>query len=103
MREPIERRVRGMEERQANQPNQALVNVLQAFRTKYGHLTLDQLEELEEAGDQIDTPMTAWLSWPAKQRRQVLRLILDRAVLKPATGKRTARGTRESRVSVTFK
>jgi hypothetical protein len=33
----------------------------------------------------------------------VLRLIIDRGVLKPATGQRTSRGTREMRVSVAFK
>ncbi|MGH8512386.1 MAG: zinc ribbon domain-containing protein, partial [Gammaproteobacteria bacterium] len=103
MREPIERRIREAEDQQANQPHQALIAALQAFQTKYGHLTIAELEKLEEAGEQIDSPMALWLSWPAEQRRQVLRLIIERGVLKPATGKRTTRGTRETRVSVTFK
>jgi DNA invertase Pin-like site-specific DNA recombinase len=103
MREPIERRVREAEERQANQPNQALIAALLSFQRQYGHLTIDELEKLEDAGEQIDTPMTHWLSWPAEQRRQVLRLVIDQGVLKPATGNRTARGTRETRVSVAFK
>jgi DNA invertase Pin-like site-specific DNA recombinase len=103
MREPIERRAREAEEQQANQPNQALITALLSFQQQYGHLTIDELEKLEDAGDQIDSPMTRWLSWPAEQRRQVLRLIVDRGVLKPATGKRTARGTRGTRVAVTFR
>jgi len=103
MREPIERRIREAEEQQADQPNQALIAALQTFQRQYGHLTIDELEKLEDAGEQIDTPLTHWLSWPAEQRRQVLRLIVDRGVLKPATGERTTRGTREARVSVTFK
>lgn len=103
MREPIEQRIRAAEEQQANQPNQALYAALKAFQAKYGHLTIDELEKLEEAGEQVDSPLTRWLSWPAEQRRQVLRLIIDRGVLKPATGARTSRGTREMRVSVTFR
>jgi DNA invertase Pin-like site-specific DNA recombinase len=104
MREPIERRVRAMEEQQAAQPNEALVNALLSFHAKYRHLTLDELEALEDEGEQIETPLTVWLSWPAKLRRQVLRLIIDHGVVTPATERRrTARGTPESRVSVTFK
>jgi site-specific DNA recombinase len=101
MREPIERRVREAEERQANQPNQALIAALLSFQ-KYTHLTIDELEKLE-AGEQIDSPMALWLSWPAEQRRQVLRLIIDRGVLKPATQERTTRGTRAMRVAVSFR
>jgi DNA invertase Pin-like site-specific DNA recombinase len=97
MREPIERRIRGAEEQQANQPNQALIAALQSFR-RYAHLTIDELEALE-----VDSPLQHWLSWPAEQRRQVLRLIIDHGVLKPATGRKTTRGTREMRVSVTFR
>jgi site-specific DNA recombinase len=103
MREPIDRRIRAMEEQQANLPNQALVTALLSFREKYGHLTLDELEQLEDEGEQIDTPMSVWLSWSPKLRRQVLRLIVDRGVLMPATGQRTTRGTPETRVSVTFR
>ncbi|HZD71746.1 MAG TPA: recombinase family protein [Actinomycetes bacterium] len=103
MREPIERRIRQAEDQQANQPNQALLAALQTFR-KYEHLTIDELEALEDqTGKEIDTPLNHWLSWPAEQRRQVLRLIIDLGVLKPATGARTTRGTRELRVSVRFK
>jgi DNA invertase Pin-like site-specific DNA recombinase len=103
MRQPIDRRVRAMEEEQANQPNQALMTALLSFRAKYGHLTLDQLEELEDEGEQIDTPMSVWLSWSPKLRRQVLRLIIDRGVIQPGARQRTTRGTPETRVSVTFK
>jgi site-specific DNA recombinase len=103
MREPIELRIREAEDEQASQPNQALITALQTFQRQYSYLTIDELEKLEDAGEQIDAPMTRWLSWPVEQRRQVLRLIIDRGVLKPATGKRTTRGTREMRVSVTFK
>jgi site-specific DNA recombinase len=103
LREPIERRIRAAEEQQASQPNQALIAALVSFQQRYGHLTIDELERLEDAGEQIDSPMTTWLSWPAEQRRQVLRLIVDRGVLKPATGRQTARGTREMRVAVTFR
>jgi site-specific DNA recombinase len=103
MREPIEHRIREAEEQQASQPNQALIAALQTFQQRYGHLTIDELEKLEEAGEKSDHPLQQWLSWPAEQRRQVLRLIIDRGVLKPATGNRTARGTPEARVSVTFK
>jgi site-specific DNA recombinase len=103
MREPIERRIHEAEEQQASQPNQALIAALQSFR-KYEHLTIDELEKLEnETGTEIDTPLNLWLSWPAEQRRQVLRLIIERGVLKQATGRKTSRGTREMRVSVTFK
>jgi site-specific DNA recombinase len=103
MREPIERRIRAAEEQQANQPNQALIAALQAFR-KYEHLTIDELEQLEdETGKEIDTPLARWLAMPAEQRRQILRLIVDRGVLKPATGQKTSRGTREIRVRVTFR
>lgn len=103
MRDPIERRIRTAEEQQANQPNQALLAALQSFK-QYGHLTIDELEKLEdEIGKEIDTPLSRWLSWPAEQRRQVLALIIERGVLKPATRRQTTRGTREMRVSVTFK
>jgi hypothetical protein len=103
MREPIERRIRDAEEQQANQPNQVLISALQAFQAKYGHVTIDELEKLEDAGDEIDTPIQRWLSWPVEQRRQVLRLIIDRGVLKRGIGRPTSLGTREMRVSVTFK
>jgi site-specific DNA recombinase len=103
MREPIDRRIRAAEEQQANQPNQALLAALLSFK-RYAHSTIDELEALEdETGEEIDSPLKLWLSWPAEQRRQVLRLIIERGVLKPATGRQTKRGTREVRVSVTFR
>jgi site-specific DNA recombinase len=102
MRTPIEQRIRAAEERLADEPSQALLASLEAFK-RYGNLTIDQLERLEDAGEQIDTPLALWLSWPIERRRQILRLIIDRAVLKPATQERTKRGTRAMRVAVSFR